>query len=153
MRISDWSSGVCSSDLAQGAGAKIIGLANAGGDPINAIKQASVVGVVAGGQNLAGLLVFLTDVHSLVLEIAQGLIMTEAFYWDLNDQTREWSARFAERNGGTYPTMDHAGVYTSVLHYTKDVEALDGDDGGTATATRKEPPTTYPFVAQASARR
>ena len=137
---------------AQGSGAKIIGLANAGGDTINSIKQASEFGIVAGGQNLAGLLVFLTDVHSLGLEIAQGLIMTESFYWDLNDQTREWSARFAERNGGDYPTMIHAGVYSSVLHYLKAVEALQGDDGTAVIAKMKELPTEDPLFGAGSVR-
>src|SRR5690606_22998862 len=102
--------------------AKIIGLANAGGDTTNAIKQAAEFGIVQGGQNLAGLLVFLTDVHALGLQSAQGLVLTESFYWDLNEGTREWSERFAERNNGKYPTMVHAGVYASVLHYLKAVE-------------------------------
>ena len=137
---------------AQASKAKIIGLANAGGDTINSIKQASEFGIVAGGQNLAGLLVFLTDVHSLGLEIAQGLIMTEAFYWDLNDQTREWSARFAERNGGKYPTMVHAGVYSSVLHYLKAVEALGDDDGSAVIAKMKELPTDDPLFGKGSIR-
>jgi branched-chain amino acid transport system substrate-binding protein len=91
---------------AQASKAKIIGLANAGGDTTNAIKQASEFGIVKGGQNLAGLLVFLTDVHGLGLEKAQGLIFTETFYWDLNDQTRAFTKRFAAANGGKYPTMD-----------------------------------------------
>ncbi len=137
---------------AQGSGAKIIGLANAGGDTINSIKQAAEFGIVAGGQNLAGLLVFLTDVHSLGLEIAQGLIMTEAFYWDLNDQTREWSARFAERNGGKHPTMVHAGVYSSVLHYLKAVEALGDDDGTAVIAEMKELPTEDALFGKGSVR-
>ena len=93
----------------------------------NAIKQAGEFGIVQGGQNLAGLLVFITDVHGIGLQAAQGLILTEAFYWDLNDATRAWSKRFAERNGGKYPTMIHAGVYSSVLHYLKAVEAIKTD--------------------------
>ena len=85
---------------AQSSGAEVIGLANAGGDTINSIKQAAEFGITQGGQALAGLLVFLTDVHALGLQTAQGLVLTEAFYWDLNDQTREWSKRFAEKGDG-----------------------------------------------------
>src|SRR5262245_49690599 len=88
---------------AQGSKAKIIGLANAGGDTINSIKQAAEFGLVKGGQKLAGLLVFVSDVHALGLQAAQGLQLTEAFYWDLNDQTRTWSRRFAEKHGGKMP--------------------------------------------------
>src|SRR6478736_5444079 len=95
---------------AQASKAQIIGLANAGGDTINAIKQAAEFGIVAGGQNLAGLMVFINDVHALGLQTAQGLIFTESFYWDLNDDTRAFAKRFAAANGGKYPTMDHAGV-------------------------------------------
>ncbi|MFC0218419.1 ABC transporter substrate-binding protein [Pseudochelatococcus lubricantis] len=113
---------------AQASKAKVIGLANAGGDTINAIKQASEFGIVAGGQTLAGLLVFLSDVHALGLEAAQGLVLTEAFYWDQNDGTRAWSERFAARHGGSKPTMVHAGVYAGTLHYLKAVEALKSKD-------------------------
>ena len=126
---------------AQSSKAKIIGLANAGGDTINSIKQASEFGIVKGGQNLAGLLVFMSDVHGLGLERAQGLIFTETFYWDLNAQTRAWSKRFAALNGGKYPTMNHAGVYTAVLHYLKAVEAGKTDDGSKVIAKMKEMPT------------
>ena len=103
--------------------AKSIGLANAGGDTTNSIKQAAEFGITRGGQNLAGLLVFLPDVHSLGLNVAQGLMLTETFYWDLNDQTRAWSRRFASANNGKMPSMVQAGVYSSVLHYLKAVEA------------------------------
>ena len=98
---------------AQASKAKIIGLANAGGDTINSIKQAAEFGIVKGGQKLAGLLVFITDVHALGLQTAQGLILTETFYWDLNDQTRAFAKRFAAANKGIYPTMVQAGVYAS----------------------------------------
>ncbi len=101
---------------AQSSGAKVIGLANAGGDTTNSIKQAAEFGIVQGGQSLAGLLVFITDVNALGLPIAQGLIMTESFYWDMNDQTRAFSDRFAPQDNGIHPTMVHAGVYASVLH-------------------------------------
>src|SRR5918999_718507 len=94
---------------AQASGAKVIGLANAGGDTINSIKQASEFGITQAGQQLAGLLLFLTDVHALGLETAQGLVLTEAFYWDLNDNTRAWSERYAAAMGGNKPTMVHAG--------------------------------------------
>src|ERR671936_8444 len=93
---------------AQASKAKIIGLANAGGDTINSIKQASEFGIVKGGQNLAGLLVFLTDIHALGLNTAQGLILTNTFYWDMNDQTRAFAKRFAAQDKGIHPTMVHA---------------------------------------------
>jgi branched-chain amino acid transport system substrate-binding protein len=106
---------------AQGSKAQVIGLANAGGDTINSVKQAAEFGIVQGGQRLAGLLVFLTDVHALGLQTAQGLTLTTAFYWDLNDKTRAFAKRFAAKNGGKYPTMVQAGVYSSVLHYLEAV--------------------------------
>ena len=123
---------------AQASKAKIIGLANAGGDTTNAIKQAAEFGIVKGGQNFAGLLVFITDVHALGLEKAQGLIFTETFYWDMNDKTRAFAKRFAERNRGIHPTMIHAGVYAGTLHYLKAVEALKSDDGTKVIAKMKE---------------
>jgi branched-chain amino acid transport system substrate-binding protein len=130
---------------AQASKAKIIGLANAGGDTVNSIKQASEFGIVKGGQNLAGLLVFLTDVHGLGLEKAQGLIFTETFYWDLNDQTRAFTKRFAAANGGKYPTMVQAGVYSAVTHYLKAVASLKGDDGTKVIAEMKKLPTDDPL--------
>jgi branched-chain amino acid transport system substrate-binding protein len=137
---------------AQSSKAKIVGLANAGGDTVNSIKQASEFGIVKGGQNLAGLLVFLTDVHGLGLEKAQGLIMTETFYWDLNDQTRAFTKRFAAANGGKYPTMVHAGVYAGVLHYLKAVAALKSDDGTKVVAKMKELPTDDPLFGKGEIR-
>jgi branched-chain amino acid transport system substrate-binding protein len=137
---------------AQASKAKIIGLANAGGDTINSIKQASEFGIVKGGQNLAGLLVFLPDVHALGLEKAQGLIFTETFYWDLNDQTRAWSRRFAAANGGKYPSMDQAGVYAVILHYLKAVDAAKTDDGTKITAKMKELPTDDPLFGKGTIR-
>ena len=130
---------------AQASKAKIIGLANAGGDTINSIKQASEFGIVKSGQNLAGLLVFLTDVHGLGLPIAQGLILTETFYWDLNDSTRAWTKRFVAQSGGKYPTMVQAGVYASILHYLKAIEAGKTDDGTKTIAKMKEIPTDDPL--------
>jgi branched-chain amino acid transport system substrate-binding protein len=126
---------------AQASKAKVIGLANAGADTTNGIKQASEFGIVKGGQNLAGMLVFLSDVHGLGLDKAQGLIFTESWYWDLNDQTRAWTKRFVAQNGGKYPTMVHAGVYSAVLHYLKAVAALKSDDGTKVIAKMKEMPT------------
>jgi branched-chain amino acid transport system substrate-binding protein len=138
---------------AQASKAKIIGLANAGGDTINSIKQASEFGIVKGGQNLAGLLVFITDIHSLGLQTAQGLIFTESFYWDLNDGTRAWSKRFAAANGGKYPSMVQAGVYSSVLHYLKAIEAAKTDDGTKVIAQMKKMPTDDPLFGKGSIRR
>jgi branched-chain amino acid transport system substrate-binding protein len=138
---------------AQSSGAKIIGLANAGGDTTNAIKQAAEFGVVAGGQNLAGLLVFLTDVHGLGLQTAQGLIFTESFYWDSNDATRAFAKRFAERDKGIHPTMIHAGVYASVTHYLKALAALGSDSDGKAIVEKmKEIPTEDPLFGKGTIR-
>ncbi|HUP95949.1 MAG TPA: ABC transporter substrate-binding protein [Burkholderiales bacterium] len=127
---------------AQSSKAKIIGLANAGADTISAIKQGAEFGIVKGGQQFAGLLVFLTDVHALGLDKAQGLLLTESFYWDVNDQTRAFSRRFAKLHKGAMPTMGQAGVYSAVLHYLKAVEALKSDaDGAKVVAKMKELPT------------
>ena len=127
---------------AQSSKAKIIGLANAGSDTINSIKQASEFGITRSGQNLAALLAFITDVHALGLATAQGLIMTEAWYWDLNDANREFAKKFAPQFKGVHPTMVHAGVYSAVTHYLKAVEALKSDaDGKAVVAKMKEMPT------------
>jgi len=137
---------------AQASKAKVIGLANAGGDTTNSIKQAAEFGIVKGGQSLAGLLVFLTDIHALGLNTAQGLIFTETFYWDMNDQTRAFSNRFAPKDKGIHPTMVHAGVYASVLHYLKAVEALKSDDGTKVVAKMKEMPTDDPLFGKGTIR-
>jgi branched-chain amino acid transport system substrate-binding protein len=137
---------------AQASKAKIIGLANAGADTINSIKQAAEFGITQGGQNLAGLLVFLTDVHALGLQRAQGLIFTETFYWDANEQTRAFAKRFAPQAKGIHPTMIHAGVYSAVLHYLKAVEALKSDDGTKVIAKMKEMPTDDPLFGKGSVR-
>ena len=137
---------------AQGSGAKVVGLANAGGDTINAIKQAAEFGLVESGQKLAGLLVFITDIHSLGLKTAQGLNLTESFYWDLNEGTRAWSKRFADRMGGRMPTMDHAGVYAGLIHYLKAVEALNSTDAAAVMAKMKEMPTDDPLFGKGSIR-
>jgi branched-chain amino acid transport system substrate-binding protein len=133
---------------AQSSKAKVIGLANAGGDTDNAIKQASEFGIVAGGQKLAALLLFINDVHSLGLKTAQGLTFTESFYWDMNDQTRAWSKRFAAvASKNAMPSMTQAGNYAMVLHYLKAMEALGGNphDGAKVVAKMKELPTDDPL--------
>jgi branched-chain amino acid transport system substrate-binding protein len=132
---------------AQASGAKVVGLANAGGDTTNAIKQASEFGLTNSGQKLAALLLFITDVHSLGLPVAQGLTFTSTFYWDMNDQTRAFAARFSKRmKNGAEPTMVHAGVYSGLLHYLKAVEALgDASDGAKVVAKMKEMPTDDPL--------
>jgi branched-chain amino acid transport system substrate-binding protein len=124
---------------AQASKAKVIGLANAGGDTINSIKQASEFGIVAGGQRLAGLLVFISDVNSLGLATAQGLVLTESFYWDQNDETRAWAKRFTAESKKV-PTMVQAGVYGAVTHYLKAIEATKSDDGKTVVAKMRELP-------------
>ena len=133
---------------AQSSKAKVIGLANAGGDTTNAIKQASEFGIVQGGQKLAALLLFVNDVHALGLKVAQGLTFTESFYWDLNDKTREWSKRFQKLSPkGTMPSMTVAGVYAGTLHYLKTLDALGGNphDGAKVVAKMKEIPTDDPL--------
>jgi branched-chain amino acid transport system substrate-binding protein len=123
---------------AQSSKAQIIGLANAGGDTINSIKQASEFGIVKGGQKLAGLLVFISDVNALGLERAQGLNLTEAFYWDLNDKTRAFSKRFAARHGGKMPTSIQAGFYSAALQYLHAVKAAGTDQSDAVMAKLKE---------------
>jgi branched-chain amino acid transport system substrate-binding protein len=133
---------------AQASKAKVVGLANAGGDTTNAIKQASEFGIVSGGQKLAALLLFINDVDSLGLKTAQGLSFTESFYWDMNDQTRAWSRRFmALSPKGTMPSMTVAGNYAAVLHYLKALAALGGNphDGAKVVAKMKELPTDDPL--------
>ena len=137
---------------AQSSKAKIIGLANAGGDTINSIKQAAEFGIVKGGQKLAGLLVFLPDVHGLGLNTAQGLQITESWYWDLNDASRAFAKRFAAQHGGKYPSSDHAGVYAGVLHYLKAVDAAKTDDGTKVVAKMKELPTDDPLFGKGTIR-
>ena len=138
---------------AQTSKAKIIGLANAGGDTINSIKAAAEFGIVAAGQKLAGLLVFINDVHALGLQTAQGLQLTESFYWDRDDKTRAWSKKFADRNKGREPSMVQAGVYSAVLHYLKAVQKLKSDaDGKAVVAKMKELPTDDPLFGKGTVR-
>jgi branched-chain amino acid transport system substrate-binding protein len=128
---------------AQASKAKVIGLANAGGDTINSIKQAAEFGIVRGGQSLAGLLVFASDVNALGLKTAQGLVLTETWYWDMNDANRAWTKRWQVERQGKFPTMIHAGVYAGILHYLKAAVALKGNisDGKAVVEQMKKTPT------------
>jgi branched-chain amino acid transport system substrate-binding protein len=140
---------------AQASKAKVIGLANAGGDTINSIKQAAEFGIVKGGQKLAGLLVFVGDIAALGLQTAQGLQFTETFYWDMNDQTRAWTKRWHEvrADPNKWPTMNHAGVYAGTMHYLKARLALGGNpDGKAVVAKMKETPTDDPLFGKGTIR-
>ena len=133
---------------AQASKAKVIGLANAGGDTTNSIKQAAEFGIVKGGQKLAALLLFITDVKAIGLETAQGLNFTETFYWDRDDASRAFSKRFSARmKNGAEPTMVHAGVYAGVIHYLKALEAMGGNphDGIKVVEKMKSMPTDDPL--------
>jgi branched-chain amino acid transport system substrate-binding protein len=131
---------------AQASKAKIIGLANAGSDVINTIKQAAEFGITQRGQRLAGLLLFDSDIHSLGLRTAQGIVMTTGFYWDLNDETRAFSKRFMERNKQRPPTTAQAGVYSSVLHYRKAVKTAGTTEPGAVMKAMKETPINDMFA-------
>ena len=135
---------------AQSSGAQIIGLANAGGDTINSIKQAAEFGVTPK-QSLAGLLMFITDVHSLGLKVTQNMYLTEGFYWNLNDETRAWSKRFFDAHK-RMPTMVQAGQYSSVLHYLKAVKAAGTDDTAKVMAQMKKTPVNDFFAKNGSIR-
>ncbi|HEY2424715.1 MAG TPA: ABC transporter substrate-binding protein [Pseudolabrys sp.] len=133
---------------AQSSKAKVVGLANAGGDTINSIKQAAEFGIVKGGQKLAGLLVFASDVNALGLNTAQGLTLTETWYWDANDTNRAWTKRWHEAGAGStkFPTMIHAGVYAGILHYLKARVELGGNPEGKAVVAKmKAMPTDDPL--------
>jgi branched-chain amino acid transport system substrate-binding protein len=131
---------------AQASKAKIIGLANAGGDTDNSIKQGAEFGIAAGGQHFAGLLVFITDVEALGLKIAQGLVLTETWYWDMTDANRAWTKRWQAEVPGKFPNMSQAGVYAAVTHYLKAVAALKtAADGKAVVAKMKEMPTDDPL--------
>jgi branched-chain amino acid transport system substrate-binding protein len=140
---------------AQSSKAKVVGLANAGGDTTNSIKQAAEFGIVAGGQKLAGLLVFISNIHALGLDIAQGLTFTETFYWDMNDGTRAFSKRFSDRmKNHAEPTMVQAGDYASTLDYLKTLEVMGGNphDGAKVVAKMKELPTDDPLFGKGTIR-
>ena len=139
---------------AKASKAKIIGLANAGNDTINAIKQAGEFGIVKGGQKLAGLLVFASDIAALGLPVAQGLVLTETWYWDMNDTSRAWTRRWQAERPSKFPTMAHAGVYSSLIHYFKAIEALKTDaDGKAVVAKMKELATDDPLFGKGIVRR
>jgi branched-chain amino acid transport system substrate-binding protein len=140
---------------AQASKAKVIGLANAGGDTINAIKQGAEFGIVKGGQKFAGLLVFVSDINALGLKTAQGLNLTETWYWDLNDASRSWTKRWEAARGATgkYPTMVQAGVYAGVMHYLKAVAELkSAADGKAVVAEMEKLPTDDPLFGKGSVR-
>ncbi|MGN6311917.1 MAG: ABC transporter substrate-binding protein [Xanthobacteraceae bacterium] len=130
---------------AQASKAKIIGLANAGGDTINAIKQAAEFGIVAGGQKLAGIVMFISDIHSLGLKMAQGLIITEAYYWDQNERTRAFGKKFFERMK-RMPSMNQASTYSATLHYLKAVKAAGTRDTKAVLAKMREMPVRDAFT-------
>lgn len=131
---------------AQASKAKVIGLATAGGDLVNALKQANEFGIVAGGQNLAPLMTFITDVNSIGLERMQGAYVTSPFYWDLTPETRAWSKRFMEQRQGAAPTMVQAGVYSAVYHYLKAIQAAGTDNAEAVSAKMKEIPVNDFFT-------
>ena len=141
---------------AQASKAKVIGLANAGGDTINSIKQAAEFGIVKGGQSLAGLLVFASDVAALGLPTAQGLALTETWYWDANDTNRAWTKRWHEAGAaaGKFPTMIHAGVYAGIMHYLKARLAMGAGehDGKSVVAKMKATPTDDPLFGKGTIR-
>lgn len=124
---------------AQSSGAKVVALANAGGDTINAVKQANEFGIPQGGQTLTGLLLNINDIHALTLQVAQGLTLSNSFYWDMNDETRAWSARF-EAKTGRKPSMNQAGVYSAVRHYLQAVKQIGTDDPEKAAAQIRATP-------------
>jgi len=135
---------------AQGSGAKVVGLANAGGDTINSIKQAAEFGI-SPNQRIAGLLIFITDIHSLGLKVTQGLNFTESFYWDLNDDTRAWTERFIKLHKN-YPTSNQAASYSGTLHYLKAMEVAKSRDGKKVVAQMKAMPTDDPVLGKGSIR-
>ena len=137
---------------AQASKAQVIGLANAGGDTVNSIKQAGEFGLVEGGQNLAGLLVFVSDVNSIGLKQAQGLYLTEAFYWDLDDKTRAFAKRFAEKNNGKMPTSIQAGFYSATKRYLEAVKAAGTDNAEKVMANLKSGPWDDPVFGKSYVR-
>jgi branched-chain amino acid transport system substrate-binding protein len=138
---------------AQGSGANVLGLANAGADTINSVKQAREFRVNETGMKVVSLALYISDVHSLGLELAQGLYVSDAFYWDLNEGTRSFSKRFAEKSGGRMPTVFQAAVYSSIVHYLKALDNVDSpDDGAAVVAAMKEIPTSDPAFGEGSIR-
>ncbi|MFM9846778.1 MAG: ABC transporter substrate-binding protein [Hyphomicrobiaceae bacterium] len=138
---------------AQNSKAQIIGLANAGGDTVNSIKQGAEFGLLAGGQKLAGLLVFVSDIHTIGLKQAQGLNLTEAFYWDLNDKTRAWSKRWSAKMNGRMPTMIQAGFYSATMAYLEAIKATGTDDADKVMAKLKSTPMDDPLFGKGYVRK
>jgi branched-chain amino acid transport system substrate-binding protein len=130
---------------AQGSGAEVVALANAGADMVNALQTASQFGLAQSGQKLAGMVVFLNDVHSMGLDVTQGLMLTTGWYWDMNDETREWAQRYHKRVG-RMPSMTHAGVYSSTLHYLNAVKETGSDDTQVVRAKMIETPINDMFA-------
>ncbi|MAA64913.1 MAG: ABC transporter permease [Alteromonadaceae bacterium] len=130
---------------AQGSGADVVALANAGADTTNAINTAGEFGLTQSGQTLAALLLFLTDVHALGVDAAQGIQLTTGWYWDMNDETRAWSDRFLEKTG-VRPTMVHAGIYSSTIQYLKAIEATDSDEAQTVRKQMMDTPINDMFA-------
>ncbi|WP_373332488.1 ABC transporter substrate-binding protein [Thiopseudomonas alkaliphila] len=130
---------------AQGSGAEVVALANAGADLVNALQTASQFGLTQAGQKLAGMVVFLNDVHSMGLEVTQDLMLTTGWYWDMNDETRAWAKRYYDRVG-RMPSMTHAGMYSSTLHYLNAVKATGSDDTQTVRAKMIETPINDMFA-------
>ena len=138
---------------AQASKAQIIGLANAGGDTINAIKQGAEFGITKGGQHFAGLLIFIADIQALGLQAAQGLILTEPFYWDMNAGTRAWTKRWQADRPGKFPTTVQAGVYSATLHYLKAVAAIkSASDGKAVVDQMKKMPSDDPLFGRGEVR-
>jgi branched-chain amino acid transport system substrate-binding protein len=136
---------------AQTSKAKVIGLANAGGDTINSIKQANEFGIIRGGQKMIGLLTYISDVHGMGLQYAKGLILASAFYWDLTDETRAWTRRFMERSK-KIPTMANAGAYGATLHYLKAIKEAGTDEAQAVVRKMKEIPVNDFFTKGGSVR-
>lgn len=137
---------------AQAAKTKVIGLANAGADTVNAIKQASEFGITDSGTKVAALLFFITDVHSLGLRTARGTVLTEAYYWDLNEQTRAFAKRFAEKMPGRVPTQVHAGAYSATLHYLRSIAVSGSKSGAAVVSNMKRTPTVDSAFGRGSVR-
>ncbi len=132
---------------AQGSGAKVVGLANAGGDTINSVKQAHEFGLTKSGQSLAALLIFISDVNSLGLDIAQGLTFVDGWYWDQSDESRAWAKRWAEKmGGGREPTMDHAAVYSALTHYLKAIAKANSEDPDKIMGAMRDMPINDMFA-------
>jgi branched-chain amino acid transport system substrate-binding protein len=136
---------------AQGSGAEVIALANAGSDTVNALKTASEFGVTQSGQNLAGMVVFLNDIHAMGLDVTQGLMLTTGWYWDMNEETRAWAQRYQERVG-RMPGMVHAGVYSSTLHYLNAVKAAGTDETAAVRAQMAKTPVNDMFATNGTIR-